>query len=902
MESAPPLAAPAKGFAAIAPGDAAPDEPRRLTVALPVVPAPALTQLPLPMKAPLPAPALASENEARRLSYLEIQPVAATGRTAVDPLPFAAIGTAPRLPVELRLQIGMKPAPAEPDLVPLEYFFRRSRATTALPAEWSMRTAPDILPIFPLDKVGVAAPLSENLGLPIATESPLALPARAEGFASLEPSGAAPGRGRSLAVELAAVPVSTPVLLPLPIGMSAHAPALASETEALRVSYPEVRVASTKGRADIEPLPLAAVGAATRLPTELGLQIEMKPAPVLTVRAKGFAAEAAHLLASAGTARSANAVALKRVDDAPDFKNHSLAEADLVPLEYYCQRSRATIASPAEWSMRAAPCTLPVLPFDKVGAAALSEDLGLRIAIESALALPARAEGFAAVASSGAAPGEACSLPIESPVLPRPTPVLLPPPIGMSAPAPALAGETEALRISYPEVRAVSATAQADIEPLPFAAVGAAPQLPGELGLQIDMDAPVLAARGKSFAAVTALFPATPESPNTVALEPVNDEAHAPDFENHPPGEADLVPLEYYCQRSRATTAGPGGWSMRAAPCILPVLPFDKVVCKIEDLLPGKEPAKPFFAATPKVGNRRWGGRYLEPAAAAMVLATVLATGIRIATRAGTETSNVRNDVVTVRANGASAWMKPASGPLSQIRSAIAGRASVEISDTFRAGMEAWGHVKALAPGWNRSPDGYVQPGQLALFQPSMKFTDYRMEFLGQIESKSMDWVVRARDRNNYYAMKFTVIQKGLRPVIAVVHYPVVGGKPGRRSTIPLSVMVHNNQAYRVDVAVNGSRIVTSIEGQEVDRWIEDSVPSGGVGFFTETDERARVYWMKVAKNEDFLGRVCAYLTGGSSARQDVATLAPQGFNPTRGINQGVNHGIEFFTAPPHGN
>jgi hypothetical protein len=45
-----------------------------------------------------------------------------------------------------------------------------------------------------------------------------------------------------------------------------------------------------------------------------------------------------------------------------------------------------------------------------------------------------------------------------------------------------------------------------------------------------------------------------------------------------------------------------------------------------------------------------------------------------------------------------------------------------------------------------------------------MKFTDYRTEFFGPIESKSIDWVVRARDRNNYYAMKFTLIQQDCAP------------------------------------------------------------------------------------------------------------------------------------------
>jgi hypothetical protein len=280
-----------------------------------------------------------------------------------------------------------------------------------------------------------------------------------------------------------------------------------------------------------------------------------------------------------------------------------------------------------------------------------------------------------------------------------------------------------------------------------------------------------------------------------------------------------------------------------------------------------------------------------------MVLATVLSTGLHIARRVSTESSNVRHDVAggpgVTGVNPVLA--KPATGSVSRIREAIATRAAVEVGDSFHAGMEAWSHTKTLAPGWSRSSDGYVVPGQLALFQPSMKFTDYRMEFFGKIESKSIDWVVRARDVNNYYAMKFTVIEKGLRPIIAMVHYPVIDGKPGKRSTIPLNVMVHNNRSYHVDVAVKGTRIVTSIEGQEVDSWLENSVSAGGVGFFSESGEKSRVYWMKVAKNEDFLGRVCAFITR-SSERRDVAMLQPQRFN------EGMYHGIEFFTPTANSN
>jgi len=203
-------------------------------------------------------------------------------------------------------------------------------------------------------------------------------------------------------------------------------------------------------------------------------------------------------------------------------------------------------------------------------------------------------------------------------------------------------------------------------------------------------------------------------------------------------------------------------------------------------------------------------------------------------------------------------------GPIAKVRRAIQRRASVELTDTFRR-MEAWGaNAMTLPAGWTRHPDGYVRTGQLALYRPAQTFTDYRFEFFGEIEKKSMSWAVRARDTENYYAMKMTVIEPGLRPVIAVMHYPVVAGKKGQRVETPLSIMMHNNEPYHVAVDVKGNRVVTSIEGQEVDSWTDDTLKVGGIGFFSEVGESARLYWMRVSKNQDWLGRVCAYLSNGS--------------------------------------
>jgi hypothetical protein len=217
------------------------------------------------------------------------------------------------------------------------------------------------------------------------------------------------------------------------------------------------------------------------------------------------------------------------------------------------------------------------------------------------------------------------------------------------------------------------------------------------------------------------------------------------------------------------------------------------------------------------------------------------------------------------------------------VRNAIANRAAYSVTDTLQAGMQSWGApAKSWAPGWSHNADGFVQTGPLALFNPSLTYKDYRLEFFGQIENKSMGWAVRAHDTQNYYAMKFTVLQAGLRPVIAMAHYPVVAGKRGRKVETPLSVMVHNNTPIHVAVDVQGNRVTASVEGQQVDSWTDELLPTGGVGFFSEAGERARLYWMKVSKNQDWLGVICSYLSDSGGNTRETAEVWGPGF-PTDG-------------------
>ena len=199
----------------------------------------------------------------------------------------------------------------------------------------------------------------------------------------------------------------------------------------------------------------------------------------------------------------------------------------------------------------------------------------------------------------------------------------------------------------------------------------------------------------------------------------------------------------------------------------------------------------------------------------------------------------------------------PAGGSVGWVRNAMARARRVEFRESFRDDAKSWQNAaNGLPAGWAHYPQGYVKTGPMALFRPSLGFTDYRFEFFGQIEAKSMGWVVRAQDRKNYYATKVKVVKPGLRPIIAIEHYAVVAGKPGHRVEIPLNVMVHNDMPYHVAVVVRGHYLITSIEDQEVDTWTDESLAAGGVGFFSEAGESARLYWMRLTKNQDIWGRV----------------------------------------------
>jgi hypothetical protein len=208
------------------------------------------------------------------------------------------------------------------------------------------------------------------------------------------------------------------------------------------------------------------------------------------------------------------------------------------------------------------------------------------------------------------------------------------------------------------------------------------------------------------------------------------------------------------------------------------------------------------------------------------------------------------------------------SGGWEGVQRNILRRAAVALTDDFRSGLADWQGEDDWARSWAYDQSGFVRTGPLALYTPSLQLTDYRMEFLGQIEKRSLGWVVRAADLKNYYAVKLTVSSGGPVPDVLVQRYPVLQGKAEPVKSRRLTVPVRTDTLYRVQVAVHGDDFALMVQDQMVDSWTDARLPRGGIGFFSAKGELARLRWVGVWHQYDTLGRLCALLAPSTVERE----------------------------------
>jgi len=132
-------------------------------------------------------------------------------------------------------------------------------------------------------------------------------------------------------------------------------------------------------------------------------------------------------------------------------------------------------------------------------------------------------------------------------------------------------------------------------------------------------------------------------------------------------------------------------------------------------------------------------------------------------------------------------------------------------------------------------------PGRLLfLYQPSRGESDYNFDFAWVPGAESAGWVLRARDENNYYAVRLILQQPAPKMVLAEEHFGMLGGVEGAhsRKVIPLG---NHSGPLQIQMAVTGSTFTLSLQSKPVDSWTDTQLNSGAFGFFDDTGERPQI-------------------------------------------------------------
>jgi len=160
--------------------------------------------------------------------------------------------------------------------------------------------------------------------------------------------------------------------------------------------------------------------------------------------------------------------------------------------------------------------------------------------------------------------------------------------------------------------------------------------------------------------------------------------------------------------------------------------------------------------------------------------------------------------------------------------------------ENFDAGWDNWSGGTA---DWKVDIAG-VRTGALALFTPSMDMIDYQLEFLARIDQKTVNWVVRAANANEYCQCTLQAIPGGELELSRSVMFE------GSRETAVTSatrVVAKPKSALTVRTEVHGPNFTVTVNGTQIDTWSDSRLPMGGVGFLGTPEDRARLYWIRLS-------------------------------------------------------
>ncbi len=187
-------------------------------------------------------------------------------------------------------------------------------------------------------------------------------------------------------------------------------------------------------------------------------------------------------------------------------------------------------------------------------------------------------------------------------------------------------------------------------------------------------------------------------------------------------------------------------------------------------------------------------------------------------------------------------------------------RASVAFEEDFHSGLSQWSGRRNWASSWGYDSTGLVRAGQMAIYKPSENLTDYYFEITTSLDRRSVGWIYRAKDLENYYASRLVVTRPGPVPTIALERYAVINGKATKVQQIAIPTSSRGDTIFTIAVQATGNTFTTYWQGQIVDSYSDDKLSSGGVGLYAPRGEESRIFRVSVTHNNDWFGRLCSML------------------------------------------
>jgi hypothetical protein len=97
-------------------------------------------------------------------------------------------------------------------------------------------------------------------------------------------------------------------------------------------------------------------------------------------------------------------------------------------------------------------------------------------------------------------------------------------------------------------------------------------------------------------------------------------------------------------------------------------------------------------------------------------------------------------------------------------------------------------------------------------------------------------------------------------PQTEIVRYPVIDGHEGKHVVKPLPLTIRPDSMFRGRILANGDEFTLIIQDEVVDLWSDARLRRGGVGFFCQRGDDARLRWVEITHHDDTLGRLCALI------------------------------------------